>query len=537
MSGAGFSRRDFIRMGGILSMAPLFYHCSGSLKGKMTVRITGANASAGHLLRGHEFPVPSGTVRVGTLIVGGGVSGLSAGRWLKNHGENDFLILELDEKAGGNSKGGENKVTEYPYGAHYLPLPNNDFKDLIDFLHEHKIITGFNGSGLPVYDPFYLCHTPQERLNYKGAWHADMPPKEGLDQDVRNELARFFAFTAEMKQRIGKDGKRAFTIPLEHSSTDEAFMQYDKMSVFEFLAHHGYTSDFMHWYLDYCCRDDFGSGIQQTSAWAALHYFSSRIGVADNAASHELLTWPEGNFFLVKKLLQDVPGHVHTGLIVYDVTQDHDLVKCLVYDVKAHTSQVYACKNLILATPQYVNKKLLKDLLTIDVSGFQYFPWLVANLTLNDRMALQGDSGISWDNVMYESPSLGYVNACHQHLKQEHGGIVITYYYNFSGRQAREARQELYTMKEDDWKRLIIDDLKKAHPDIESHILDIDVCVWGHGMINPQVGFRSSEARNVLDQGIGNIYFAHSDVSGISIFEQAFYRGTLAAKRILEKKA
>jgi hypothetical protein len=32
----------------------------------------------------------------------------------------------------------------------------------------------------------------------------------------------------------------------------------------------------------------------------------------------------------------------------------------------------------------------------------------------------------------------------------------------------------------------------------------------------------------------GNFYFAHTDIAGISIFEEAFYQGLNAAKKILE---
>jgi hypothetical protein len=29
-------------------------------------------------------------------------------------------------------------------------------------------------------------------------------------------------------------------------------------------------------YIDYCCRDDFGLGIKEVSAWAGIHYFAAR---------------------------------------------------------------------------------------------------------------------------------------------------------------------------------------------------------------------------------------------------------------------
>ncbi len=54
-------------------------------------------------------------------------------------------------------------------------------------------------------------------------------------------------------------------------------------------------------------------------------------------------------------------------------------------------------------------------------------------------------------------------------------------------------------------------------------------------MVRPRVGFIWSEARRrVLDRQ-SRIHFAHSDLSGYSIFEEAQYRGVLAAERVLNR--
>ena len=52
----------------------------------------------------------------------------------------DFLVIELENHLGGNSSNGENKYSKFPLGAHYLPLPNFEDKELLQFLEEEKII-------------------------------------------------------------------------------------------------------------------------------------------------------------------------------------------------------------------------------------------------------------------------------------------------------------------------------------------------------------------------------------------------------------
>jgi hypothetical protein len=48
-------------------------------------------------------------------------------------------------------------------------------------------------------------------------------------------------------------------------------------------------------YIDYCCRDDFGLGIKEVSAWAGIHYFAARKQDTAPDGNDTVLTWPEGN--------------------------------------------------------------------------------------------------------------------------------------------------------------------------------------------------------------------------------------------------
>ena len=308
-----FGRRNFLKLSGMLLALPFINSCKpGIPPTNFPVRMTGAGSKKGHLLRENNFPTVSHTENLNTLIVGGGISGLSAARWLKKNNFNDFKLFELDTSVGGNSKGGENKISEYPFAAHYLPLPNENFKELIDFLSEHQIVTGFDAQGLPIYNEDYICFEPQERLFYRGVWQDGLPPKTGLSELEKMELSRFLKITESFKTKIGTDKRPAFTIPLELSSTDEEWMQLDKITIAEYLKKEKYTSDFIYWYINYCCKDDFGTSLENTSAWAAFHYFSSRKGKAANASSFDVLAWPEGNHFLAKKLESNLKEHIFT---------------------------------------------------------------------------------------------------------------------------------------------------------------------------------------------------------------------------------
>src|SRR5687767_7731794 len=103
--------------------------------------IVGQNAELGHRLRTMQFGLPTETLVTDVVIIGGGVSGLSAARYLKRF-TNNFMLLELGDDTGGNAASGKNAVSAYPWGAHYLPLPSHEDEELVSFLKDSGVITG-----------------------------------------------------------------------------------------------------------------------------------------------------------------------------------------------------------------------------------------------------------------------------------------------------------------------------------------------------------------------------------------------------------
>src|SRR5579864_8209854 len=65
--------------------------------------IVGANSELGHALRDGRLPPPTENAQAGLVIIGGGIAGLSAAWQLRRKGWNDFLLLELESRPGGNA--------------------------------------------------------------------------------------------------------------------------------------------------------------------------------------------------------------------------------------------------------------------------------------------------------------------------------------------------------------------------------------------------------------------------------------------------
>ena len=110
---------------------------------------------------------------------------------------------------------------------------------------------------------------------------------------------------------------------------------------------------------------------------------------------------------------------------------------------------------------------------------------------------------------------------------------VLTYYHPLDQDQPPVARQKALTRSYEEWCDLILGELSQAHPDIANHIRRLDVWVWGHAMVRPVPGYIWGGAREQMAHPLGNLVFAHSDLSGIAIFEESYTRGVRAADDLL----
>ena len=500
--------------------------------GHISSRISGASAKTGHMLRDRQFGAPSTTEYTDAVIVGGGVAGLTAARKLHHSGVTNFRLLELEPHTGGNASSGSNAYSAYPLGAHYLPIPNNDNKPLLDLLAEAGILLGYHPDGLPIYNETDLCYDPEERLYIRNRWQEGLVPQQGLSQEALAEIRRFLDSIEALRQAKGSDQRYAFDIPVDNSSADATFRQLDQLTMADWMDQQGYRSEELRWYVDYCCRDDYGAGLQAISAWAGIHYFASRKGKAANAETSQLLTWPQGNGRLVQHLQQFSRDQTQTGCVVYRITPSAGEVLVDYYDTHTHQLRRLAAKACILATPQFITQRLIPG--GAYHHDFVYSPWLVANITLDYVPASSGYQ-LCWDNVIYKGKSLGYVNAQQQRLSQEAPAKqVVTYYLPLDHLDPVASRKYAIALSPQHWTKLIADDLEIPHPGITSLIRDVDITVWGHGMIRPHKGFITGAARAAAQQSQWpNVFFAHSDLSGISIFEEAFYHGNKAADALV----
>jgi predicted NAD/FAD-dependent oxidoreductase len=463
------------------------------------------------------------------LIAGGGIAGLSAARALRLAGIDNHVLLELEDQPGGNSRGGKVGGIACPLGAHYLPVPGEGATEVRDFLEEIGIARRVAGRW--TYEERHLCHSPQERLFFNGQWQEGLLPVLGAGPRTIAQYKRF-------AQRVKEAAKQAaFPLPLR-SAAPASHRALDRLTFAEWLDRESLDDAYLRWYLDYCCRDDYGAGTRIVSAWAGLHYFASRHGFTppgEKGEPDQLLTWPEGNAWLVKHLAAPLGDRLQPARVVMRVSMLKHAVQVDTFNFVTQQVERWEAAQCILAIPLFVAARVLNApprALTEALMRMRHAPWAVANIHIEGPLHDRPGAPPAWDNVLYGARGLGYVDAGHQKLDPLPDPTVLTWYRALG--DLPDGRAQLLSRPWESWRDEVLDELSAPHPDLRLKALHIDVARWGHAMAIPVPGMRASAALAALQRPQAGmwrrLHFAHGDLSGYSIFEEAFTHGWRAGQ-------
>ena len=499
----------------------------------------------GHQLRDAAFAgaQPQRVCDCNVLILGSGAAALSALWYLTRQGLRDVLLAEGIERNGNNAAfiSGDLRA---PSGAHYLALPSRESVAVREMLADLGILASGADSDTPRYRETDLVYAPAERLRFRGRWQEALLPQE--DGDSR----RFFALIQRLKRARGGDGRKVFAIPVALSSQDAEWRALDHLTFAAWLAREGYRSPTLLWYLDYCCRDDYGAGAAQVSAFAGLHYFAAR-GHDDDA----VLTWPDGLAHL-SQLLRERSGLQPLAVLpqgdtlhfaqpaaldasAVRIRETAGRVEVLLHDNHSGALTCVRARQVISAMPLMVAARIVED---ADCYGLlagrgHYAPWLVSNFVLH-RFPHEADGAqLAWDNVIHGSPALGYVAASNQLIRvAKPARTVFTAYHALNHADPAVLRTWLLDAPDAELLAFTAQDLVAAYGKRFWRAIDaVEISIRAHAMRIPLPGYLDDPQLAAVRAHRSRLHFAHSDMSGYSVFEEAAYWGVEAARRVLAR--
>ncbi len=523
----GLGRRAFL--GG--SAATIAAACAPGPTTRPTLIWDDPPVARGHRLR-HAFdPSAFASAPVSNTdvaIIGGGVAGLSAARAMSSAGVTSIRLLELEATLGGTSRATSLAGKPCPHAAHYLPVPLADNPDLVTFLDEMGALEPRAPGEAPVGAEAAVVREPESRVFYRGYWYGGLYPHAGSTTADQAALARFRAAIDQAVRGRGADGAKRFALPAHASVWDEAAEALDAKPATEWLRELEADAPRVRWLLDYACRDDFGLRAEETSAWAAVHYWASRMA-APGAEAQPVLAWPGGNGALVEHLARALPAPPTLGALVVRVHDAGPHVDVDYFDSDDQPRRLRA-RRAVLATPRFLTRRLVPALPPDPDGAFGYTPWLVAHLALRARPFARGRP-MAWDNVLHDSDAVGYV--CSSHVEgRDHGPVTLSWYLPLTGADGPALRHRLADLDADEALSLILDDLRRAHPGVESLVTDARATRHAHGMVQPRPGVIAQRRRDQPEAARGRLHFAHTDLSGMALFEEAFAHGTRAGREV-----
>lgn len=482
-----------------------------------------------------QFPRPAGPA-LEVAVVGGGVAGLSAAWRLRRAGVERLLLLELEDQLGGTSRCGEVAEAPVAWGAHYINTPPAEADCIHALLHDLGVIQGYDEAGRPRVAPEYLLRWPHERLFREGQWVDDLDPFAGASAAETEVVRRFEDEMLRWTLYRGRDGRRAFAMPLRYSSADSAVRELDQLTMLQFLRSRGMEDPRLDWLVDYACRDDYGTPLEQVSAWAGIHYYACRYydrRLRDQYPA-DTLTWPEGNGFLVGRLGASLgPQQRRLGVAVLRVEPEAGGVWLGCVDLGSGELFSLVARQAVYAGKLHTVPLVVQGLPPPQaraMGSLSYCAWLVAAVQVSQLPQRRGVP-LAWDNVLFDSPSLGYVDAGHQAASRP--GPRILLYHLPLVRRVAEARRQLLERDHAFWAAQILADLRQAHPGIDDAVERIDLYRWGHAMAQPLPGTIWGEDAAWRQRPCGALSFAGCDTTGLPLFEEAAFSGIRAAEHCL----
>jgi monoamine oxidase len=350
------SRRDFLRFvvaGSVAAGCPVDLSLLDANEEKKS-EIDGEHNTICHQVRdGHVFTRPPVSKRYEVVIVGGGISGLTAAYSLQKR---NFLLLEKEPHFGGNAYLEEYEGQAYATGAAFDFL-GSDTESLCSEL-------GLKLLPIDCPDPTIV----------DGKWVPDTW-RSGIDQ---------LPYSAKVRDSFHKWKKQMLSLDVEAHPE-----RFDNEPLTKYL--HGYAPEIKKWW-DAYGPSNWGADAANTSVWVAMDDFDDMT----REPFHDTrVTLPGGNGVISAKLHEALAANhreqIVSGAAVVAVEPEKQGVNVTYY--REGRVQTVAGRVVIMATPKFITSLLVAGLPPAQrnaMNALRYAPYPVVNLIFDKAIYERG---------------------------------------------------------------------------------------------------------------------------------------------------
>ncbi|MCE7992050.1 MAG: NAD(P)-binding protein [Roseivirga sp.] len=496
-------RRKFIQLSSLATLPLLLKSCDWIGAGSDFEVTVFTDIHTGHLLfESQHYPLEK-TETTETLIVGGGIAGLSAASQLKGK---DFMLCELSDDLGGTSSWHEYNGVTFAQGAHYdLAYPANYGDEVLGLLESLDIVEyqkwkdawSFKDS------QYIVTHRRKSQCFDHGVLREEVLPNGTLREDFYKIMSTYEGFMTMPTRLI-----------------DSAYHDLNRVSFIDFLKGKLNLSPEFIRGLDYHMLDDWGGTASQVSALAGVHYFACRPYYSQVV---DLFSPPQGNGYFIEKMAAVHKEGLFTKHLVKSIVEKDDGFEVDVIDIERKAIKRINADKVIYAGQKHALKYILPDQYSLFEAN-QYAPWLVLNFIINDELPRPG----YWQNEMLteDQTFMGFVDSDMQQTTVA-GKRVLTAYYCLPP----ESREDLRNVEAN--KQVIAEKTLEYlnqyfKRDIRSLVEHVYIKVMGHAMPIPGPGYLLNDKNAIRKHK--NLTFAGVDNGRLPLLFEAVDSGLEAVK-------
>lgn len=469
------NRRDFIKFvvaGAVSAGCPVDLSLVAQTTETNTATVDGEDNRICHQVRdGKVFARPPASEKHDVVIVGGGVSGLTAAYRLQHR---DVLLLEKEPHWGGNAYAMEYDGSIYATGSAFIWSDSEGFR----FAKEIGL------DPLPVNSPDGSIINGEFVFDTWG---------DGLDKLPYPPIIResFKNFKKEMLRiDVAKRNVELYNVPFS------SFMNL-------------YAREIKQWW-DTFGPSNWGATSDDTAAALAISEFQE---MADQSAADVRYTWPGGLGAITKKLAEILEpkygNRMQTGATTVAVVPGKEDVQ-VTYMLDGELKTVSA-KTAIMATPKFITRRIVQgipDKQSEAMKQIRYAPYCVVNLIFDKPVFNKGYDTWCPGNTFTDFIVADWVIRKKPGYKQKHN--ILSCYTPLHEAQ----RASLLT--DDGAKELAADalrDFKKLLPETNVDPVEVHIYRRGHPMYMSTPGL-FTQVQPQVRQPMDRIFFANTDSQG-----------------------
>ncbi len=454
--------------------------------------IDGEDNSVAHRVRvGERFPTPLPSKKCDVVIIGGGVSGLTAAYELRDA---NFLLIEKESKLGGHARRNSWNGIYYSEGAAYFAEPEGEIEEFYGDVGLHL---------KQVPKPVDSIFAGKKLVT--DIWDDGLKKLPYSDKAIKG----FIKFKHDLENLSPLP-----TLPVE--KTDPETMKLDLISFAEYLKPYGNELvEFMNLY----CRSALGGTVDQVSAYWGLNFYSGEI--------IPIYTLPGGTATLAeilnKKINNAGEGRIITGATVVNIESKGEKEVWVTY-VKDGSTETVSAKCAIVAIFKHFAKRIVKGLPSEQSAAMwsmRYQPYLVVNILLNGAPYRD-----SYDTWVKDAQFTDFIVADWIDGNLKRSNSVLTVY------QPVDIGKRYLLLEGEQIKKMVVgmvNELEMVAPGMSKSIEEVRAFRWGHPMVLSSVG-ALTKIRPYATKPLGNILFAHSDSQMAAAVECAVWEGKKNAR-------